>query len=60
MLPTSNGSFSPVDYKYPFTYLERIRLPLKSYHGLLFLSSINELTKQEDLPFHPTNFKSLW
>jgi hypothetical protein len=59
-LYTSNGSFSPLDYKYPFTYLERIRLPFKSYHCFLSLSSINELTKLEDLSFYPTKFKSLW
>jgi hypothetical protein len=37
------------------TYLERIKLPFKSYHCLLSLSSINELTKLEDLPFYPIN-----
>jgi hypothetical protein len=63
-IPTLNDYFSPLDYKYPFTYLERIRLPFKSYHYLLSfslsLSSINELTKLEDLPFYPTKFKFLW
>jgi hypothetical protein len=37
-IPTPNGYFSPLDYKYPFTYLERIRLSFKSYHYLLSLS----------------------
>jgi hypothetical protein len=37
-IPTPNGYFSPLDYKYPFTYLERIRLPFESYHYLLSLS----------------------
>jgi hypothetical protein len=59
-IPTPNGYFSPLDYKYLFTYLERIRLPFKSYHYLLSLSSINELTKLEDLPFYPTKSKFLW
>jgi hypothetical protein len=34
-ISTPNGYFSPLDYKYPFTYLERIRLPFKSYNYLL-------------------------
>jgi hypothetical protein len=37
-LLSSNSSFSPLDYKYPFTYLERIRLPFKSHLCLHSLS----------------------
>jgi hypothetical protein len=59
MIFASNGSL-PLDYKYPFTYLERIRLPFKSHLCLHSLSSINDLSKLEDLPFYPTKLKSLW
>jgi hypothetical protein len=41
-----------VDYKYPFTYLDRIRLFIQII-SMPSLSSINELIKLVDLPTQP-------
>jgi hypothetical protein len=54
---------SPLDYKYPFTYLgeDNVAIQITSLPSLfLSLSSINELSKLEDLPFYPSKLKSLW
>jgi hypothetical protein len=53
MISAPNGYFSPGTINTPLPTLERIRLPFKSYVCLHSLSSINELSKLEDLPFCP-------
>jgi hypothetical protein len=55
-----NGYFSPRTINTPSPTLERIRLPFKSHLSLHSLSSINELSKLEDLPFYLSKLKSLW
>jgi hypothetical protein len=54
-----NGYFPP-DYKYPFTYLGEDKIAIQIISLPSFsLSSINEHSKLEDLPFYPPKSKSL-
>jgi hypothetical protein len=51
----------PPDYKYPLTYLGEDKVAVQIISLPSFsLSSINELSKLEDLPFYPPKSKSLW